>query len=36
VAFDQQVHVLEVECTLTMPDSIRVNINELQIGRPFT
>jgi large subunit ribosomal protein L25 len=31
---DQPIHTLEVECTaLTMPDSIRVNINELQLGQ---
>lgn len=31
---DQQMHELEVECTaLNMPESIRININELQLGQ---
>lgn len=31
---DQQIHELEVECTaLNMPESIRVNINELQLDQ---
>ncbi len=31
---DQPLHILEIEClALSMPDSIRVNVNELQIGQ---